>query len=352
LRGTRRLLPAVLAVVIGVVAVPVSSPVRADTVQQLLAERAQLLQQLAALTPARQAASSALAAAETAYANETAALTQARSQLATLNAKLVALASAITADQNQEVAAKNELATLARATYESANDNSMISAVLNAQDFSAAMNSLSGTSTVTGQIESLAATLVHAQTDLISKRRSVQTDFSRASALENQVSDEDNQLMVTVYQRDQVVDQLSGPARQIAAEIAQIDDELAAAGSSGPSSHGSCTNTFAFGECTWYVATKRCIPWGGNADAWYYNAARMGYKEGHTPQPGAVAVWWPGRGGASWVGHVAYVETVGPAGGIPAGSFEVSEMNWTYGWDHVDYRVVQNDPSVFQGFIY
>ena len=67
--------------------------------------------------------------------------------------------------------------------------------------------------------------------------------------------------------------------------------------------------------------------------------------------PGAIGVYWPGRGGASWVGHVVYVEAVGPNDGIPAGYFKLSEMNWD-GWDRVDYRVVANDPNVFQGFIY
>jgi hypothetical protein len=43
---------------------------------------------------------------------------------------------------------------------------------------------------------------------------------------------------------------------------------------------------------------------------------------------------------------------VGPTGSIPAGWFEISEMNWGGGFDRVDYRVVQDDPSVFQGFIY
>jgi len=86
------------------------------------------------------------------------------------------------------------------------------------------------------------------------------------------------------------------------------------------------------------VATRRCIPWGGNANAWYYNASKMGYAEGSVPEVGAVAIWDQGEGGANaWYGHVAYVEVVGPnlgVGGVavvPAGDFEISEMNWG-GW--------------------
>ena len=36
---------------------------------------------------------------------------------------------------------------------------------------------------------------------------------------------------------------------------------------------------------------------------------------------------------------------------IPAGDFEISEMNWD-AWDSVDYRVLPDDANYFQGFIY
>lgn len=334
---------------VGVLGMAGASPVQAgSTTAQLQAERAQLLQQLAALTPAREAASQALQTAEAAYSRETASLTQARAQLTSLNTQLANLAAEINQDRNQEASARSALAALARATYESASDNTLVTAVLSAKDFNAAMNSLSETATVTTEIQGLETTLNQAEQDLLAKQSTVQADFAQASALENKLSTESSQLMAIVYARDQAVAELNGPARQIAAQIAEIDNQLS--GQDVPSS-GSCSNRFAYGECTWYVATRRCIPWGGNADAWYYNAATMGYKEGSVPEVGAVAVWWPGRGGASWVGHVAYVEAVGPASGIPAGAFEVSEMNWN-AWDRVDYRVVQNDPSVIQGFIY
>jgi surface antigen len=121
---------------------------------------------------------------------------------------------------------------------------------------------------------------------------------------------------------------------------------------------GACSDDFAYGDCTWYVATRRCIPWGGNANAWYYNASRLGYEEGSVPEVGAVAVWYQGQGGANaYYGHVAYVEAVGPNVGVgsvavvPAGDFEISEMNWD-AWDTVDYRVLPDDASYFQGFIY
>ena len=110
---------------------------------------------------------------------------------------------------------------------------------------------------------------------------------------------------------------------------------------------GSCSDEFAYGDCTWYVATRRCIPWGGNANAWYYNASRLGYEEGSVPEVGAVAVWNQGQGGANaYYGHVAYVEAVGPDVGVgsvavvPAGDFEISEMNW----DALGHRRLSSPP--------
>ncbi len=349
MRETRRLLPVAVAVSAALFAIPAASPVRADTTGQLLAQRAALFQQLAAITPARDAATSVLSQAEAAYHQETAQLAQAQQHLASLNHQLESVLAAISADKIQAESARSALASLTRATYESAGSDTTVTAVLNASDFSAAMNSLSGASTVSGEMEGLEITLNHDERDLYARQHTLQGAEAQASALENQLSQEDNQLLATVVTRDQIVAQLSGPARQIAAEIAQIDNELS--GNVVPS-RGSCRNTFSYGECTWYVATRRCIPWGGNADAWFYNAARMGYKEGHVPEVGAVTVWYPGRGGASYYGHVGYVQAVGPSSSIPAGSFEVSEMNWTCGWDCVDYRVVQNDPNILQGFIY
>ena len=144
---------------------------------------------------------------------------------------------------------------------------------------------------------------------------------------------------------------LNGPARQVAAEIANIDNQIAC---SSPAHHvgsGTCGNHFAYGFCTYYVATRRCVPWLGNAGSWYIAAAQMGYKEGRLPIAGAIVVFRPGVNGVSSEGHVAYVEAVGPAAGIPAGSFKLSEMNFA-GWNRVDYRVLSNTDGSIEGFIY
>lgn len=70
--------------------------------------------------------------------------------------------------------------------------------------------------------------------------------------------------------------------------------------------HGTYLNTYARGQCTWYVAGRRSVPTGwGNAVSWYYNATASGWKVGTVPAVGAIA--WTSAGA---YGHVALVEGV------------------------------------------
>jgi LysM repeat protein len=105
---------------------------------------------------------------------------------------------------------------------------------------------------------------------------------------------------------------------------------------------GSLRNgTFPYGYCTWYVATRRYVPWSGNAWQWYGNARAMGYAEGSTPRVGAIMVTWE-----SAYGHVAYVEAVNANG-----SWTVSEMNFK-GWGIIDQRTISPGSVPLIGFIY
>ncbi len=81
---------------------------------------------------------------------------------------------------------------------------------------------------------------------------------------------------------------------------------------------GYSNNTYAWGNCTWYVASRRSVPpfW-GNARDWYYNAQFSGYSVGSEPAVGAIA--WTGAG---YYGHVGYVESVS------GGMVTISEMNY------------------------
>jgi hypothetical protein len=98
---------------------------------------------------------------------------------------------------------------------------------------------------------------------------------------------------------------------------------------------------FPWGYCTWYVSTKRFVPWMGNAIDWWPNARPFGVAEGMTPKVGAIMVTRE-----SWVGHVAYVEAVDSSGG-----FTISEMNYK-GFGIVDQRHFSGNPSYLVGFIY
>jgi peptidoglycan endopeptidase LytE len=101
---------------------------------------------------------------------------------------------------------------------------------------------------------------------------------------------------------------------------------------------------FPFGQCTYYVATRRAVNWGGNAIDWW-RAADGKRPEGHLPIQGAIVVFNIG-----WVGHVAYVEKVNLDG-----TFLISEMNYHAdggGWGRVDYRTISDSDASIVGFIY
>ncbi len=98
---------------------------------------------------------------------------------------------------------------------------------------------------------------------------------------------------------------------------------------------------FPYGYCTWYIAQKRYVPWGGNAGTWLYNARAMGYKTGKTPTVGSIVVTTDNI----YYGHVAFVEKVS------GGTITVSEMNYK-GWGIVNKRVIATNSSKIKGYIY
>lgn len=98
---------------------------------------------------------------------------------------------------------------------------------------------------------------------------------------------------------------------------------------------------FPYGYCTWFVAQKRYVPWGGNAGTWLYNARAYGYKTGKTPTVGSIVVTTENR----YYGHVAYVERV------TADAIFVSEMNYT-GWAKKSTRQLSRTSRVIKGYVY
>lgn len=105
-------------------------------------------------------------------------------------------------------------------------------------------------------------------------------------------------------------------------------------------SGGGAGHRFPYGYCTWYVAQRRYIPWGGNAGTWLAGARASGKATGSTPRPGAIMV----SGESRW-GHVAIVESVSGS------SFTVSEMNYA-GFGRKDTRTISTGSGFVKGFIY
>ncbi len=103
----------------------------------------------------------------------------------------------------------------------------------------------------------------------------------------------------------------------------------------------SGNNSYPYGWCTWYAASRRNVPgnW-GNAGQWLGSAQAAGYATGSYPQPGALLITYE-----SWYGHVAYVESVN------GDSFTVSEMNYA-GWGVVSSRSINVNSGIIKGFIY
>jgi surface antigen len=106
------------------------------------------------------------------------------------------------------------------------------------------------------------------------------------------------------------------------------------------SSANGSGHRFPYGYCTWYVASKKHIPWSGNAGTWLYKAKASGYATGKAPRVGSIMV-----SSESWWGHVAIVEKV--SGGV----ITISEMNYK-GWAKRSSRTLAANSRVIKGFIY
>ena len=129
----------------------------------------------------------------------------------------------------------------------------------------------------------------------------------------------------------------SAPGPQIATRPYETFTTPGKSTLSGPAGSG---HKFPYGYCTWYVAQRRYIPWGGNAGTWLYHAKAAGYSTGRTPRVGSIIVT-----SESWWGHVAIVEKVN------GGSITISEMNYR-GWAKKSSRVLSTSSRVIKGYIY
>lgn len=98
---------------------------------------------------------------------------------------------------------------------------------------------------------------------------------------------------------------------------------------------------FPKGYCTYYVASKMKINFGGNANRWVENAQAAGYVTTKTPHVGAAVET---SDGPRKYGHVAYVEKVTDS------YIEVSEMNFK-GFNKISTRKIPINSSTIKGYI-
>ena len=99
-------------------------------------------------------------------------------------------------------------------------------------------------------------------------------------------------------------------------------------------------NHFPYGWCTYYVASRRNVPWFGNAGTWLGGALKTGFSTGGTPQVGAIIVTSESR----W-GHVGIVEA------IDGGNITITEMNYV-GFGRISSRTISANYGAIKGYIY
>ncbi|MBT3355932.1 LysM peptidoglycan-binding domain-containing protein [bacterium] len=97
---------------------------------------------------------------------------------------------------------------------------------------------------------------------------------------------------------------------------------------------------FPGGQCTWYVAQSKYVPWGGNAGTWLYNSRAFGAKTGKKAKKGAIMVT-----SESWYGHVGIVTKV------KGGNVTIREMNYRGPWIE-NTRTLSAKSRVIKGYIY
>lgn len=91
---------------------------------------------------------------------------------------------------------------------------------------------------------------------------------------------------------------------------------------------------YPYGQCTWWVASKRAVGQWNNATEWLWQAQRDGYATGSEPRAGAIA--WR-------YGHVAFIESVS------GNMMTVSEANYDR---RGSIRTITVPVSDYTAFIY
>lgn len=251
-------------------------------------------------------------------------------QLDHLQGRVDSLNRQIGEDQVQQAALAKQMQAVARVEYE--RPALSLTNILQARNLDQLLSSLAQARLVANKRESLyrQARDLHAR-DQAARQQAAQQISQIAKA-----RDEAAQM---VGQTQQMMQNAQGAAQSRVQAVTQYA-EAAAATSPAPGSGATVPNRFVAGQCTWYVANMRNIPWMGNAIEWWPNARAAGFAEGQTPQVGAIMVT-----SESGYGHVALVTAVNGS------SWTVTEMNYN-GPFVVDSRTISPGQTPVVGFIY
>lgn len=160
------------------------------------------------------------------------------------------------------------------------------------------------------------------------KIQELKTTVKTKAELIKEKKDEVDKKQQEVAEAEQVKDSVASEVGSLKDQIADLQAQLAekqrlAALRIVPTSQyadDSAGNTYAIGNCTWYVKSMRPDLSNslGNANTWYYRAQALGYKTGTLAKTGAIGTTTDG-----WLGHVVYVEKW-----LGNGQILISEMNY------------------------
>ncbi len=305
-------------------------------------------------------------------------ITATQTRVDQLNAEYANTVSQIMATQVQLNKTQQELGSMVSYLYKYSQGNPILNSLVNNGDVLKFFDTESNLQSINGKIQLLIASVKQEKAQLQTLASQEQQQQQQVGALLVQLQTEQDQLHtqeLTYQQQAAALSQqaasVNGQAQSIVNSIASYRQQMAiaqqeqallleqeaaarAAAASratyggtiiGNGASGSFSDHFPWGQCTWYVATQRYVPWWGNANQWVAGALAYGYSVGMTPKVGSIVVWGGGDGYDSYYGHVAYVVAVqSPT------SFTVHEANF-YGLGVVDQRQVDTLAGVL-GFIY
>lgn len=264
-------------------------------------------------------------------------LAELNNRVQSAQADLVALNSKLAADQLREKQLDQELADLARSQYE--RPPGTLSNVLDARGADQVLSDVAQSRLIAAKQRDLLAQAADLR-EQDEHARSLQA--TRLVEIQNVRDDAASVAARTLATRDAVNDAVTRARAQSVADQAKATQAAANQPVISLQGEASVSNHFPGGWCTWYVASRRNVPWWGDAIDWWANARPYGYAEGQTPAVGAIMVT---RESIEY-GHVAFVESVNSDG-----SWTVSEMNFV-GWNIQSTRTIRPGQVPVVGFIY